>query len=195
MKDDPEQSGGAMVPSASRGLTRGSTGLVRRGLDDLLNGQPPITSSDNSSSVASRPPGAEGLTRLDKVPRLKVGQWAYAPAKGIAARVKTADSSDRGPVYTLSGGPADKQWLQDDLTKYDEERYAKAKAILLQGMTSFDSEGMTRVQQMQALVGAMRKEAVFTDEVLKAMKPDVMRFMQELEAGKIDLSEEQGENP
>jgi formylglycine-generating enzyme required for sulfatase activity len=66
VKDDKEQSGSALVPFVNRGLTRNSTGPVRRGLDDLLKGQSRINSSDNSSSVASRDRGVEGLTGLNK---------------------------------------------------------------------------------------------------------------------------------
>lgn len=35
MKEDQEPSGGSLVPSASSALTTKSTGLVRRGLEDL----------------------------------------------------------------------------------------------------------------------------------------------------------------
>ena len=50
MKEDQEPSGGALVPSANRGLTRVSA-LVRRGLDDLLVEQSRI----NSSNVLTKP--------------------------------------------------------------------------------------------------------------------------------------------
>lgn len=50
MKEDQAPSGGDMVPSANRGLTRTSA-LVRRGLDDLLTEQSRI----NSSSVLTKP--------------------------------------------------------------------------------------------------------------------------------------------
>lgn len=43
MKENSEQSGRDLVPSANRGLTR-SSGLVRRGLDDLIKGQQGIES-------------------------------------------------------------------------------------------------------------------------------------------------------
>ena len=47
MKEDQEQSGGALVPSSSLALTKNSNGLVRRGLDDLVK----LSAASNSSEV------------------------------------------------------------------------------------------------------------------------------------------------
>lgn len=56
MKDDQEQTGGALVSSSSRALTRNSSGLVRRGLDDLkLSAERIALYLDANQRESSRP--------------------------------------------------------------------------------------------------------------------------------------------
>ena len=91
MKEDQEQSGGSLVPSASSALTRKSSGLIRRGLEDLLKGQSLISSSVQIG--------------LDKtVP--KIIRWADLV-------------NSLGMEFTLI--PAGKFMMGSDLEEHDEE--------------------------------------------------------------------------
>lgn len=51
VKEDQDQSGGALVPSASSALTRKSTRLVRRGLDDLLKKRTPLRPATTPGNI------------------------------------------------------------------------------------------------------------------------------------------------
>lgn len=74
MKEDQEQGGGALVPSASSALTSKSRGLVRRGLDDLLKVQSSVTSreanaNERNPSELQQMAGSSPLDKLDEVDR------------------------------------------------------------------------------------------------------------------------------
>ena len=80
MKEDQEQSGGALVSSSSRGLTRKSSGLLRRGLDDLLKEQAGTGSSSKNPQMKEKET-AKGLDDDDfmlavKATYLADAQWS-----------------------------------------------------------------------------------------------------------------------
>ncbi len=164
MSDDKERRDQALVPQSTSELTTRSTGLVRRGLNDLRNSQSRLNSSD-----------------AGKVPRLKTGTKVYT-TDGIPGEIVKSRSSDEGPVYTLAGSPKveGRDWKQDELTKFDKARYAQGKALFQSAMKHFASEGKTPIEQMAGLVNALRTTFAIPDATMKAMKPDVLRFMGEL---------------
>lgn len=98
MKEDQEPSGGALVPSASSALTRKSSGLVRRGLDDLLKGQSRI----DSSEVVRYDP-SEHLRKLGRESFINsLGmEFVLIPAGSFMMGSENGDPEER-PVHRVS---------------------------------------------------------------------------------------------
>lgn len=146
MKEDQEQ-GGALVPSASRTLTRNSTGLIRRGLDDLLNEQSRINSSDGqvNERKAAKSEQASGEFQLDNL-----------------------DEADQV------------QQLKIEYDVFDDEAYAKAKPYFIAGFAHINREGMSAGDSLRALMRHLVRVDGFSREKLAAMKPYILRFMEEL---------------
>lgn len=170
--DDADISSGQyqfILPSVSpteivEGISHGvSRPLFARNWEDLLGTGPP--------------PGGWKLS--DKVPRLKPDTWVHT-TDGVPGQIVKGKSSDEGPVYTLSGSPKvdGRDWKQDELTKFDEARYAQGKALFQSAMKLVP--GGTPLEQMNGLVGQLRSKFALPDATIKTMKPDVLRFMAEL---------------
>ncbi len=138
------------------------------------------------------PPGGWKLS--DKVPRLKPGTWVSTPG-GVPGTIVKGKSSDEGPVYTLSGSPkvTGREWKQDELTKFDEARYAQGKALFQSAMKLVP--GGTPLEQMGGLVSALRTKFALPDATIKTMKPDLLRFMGELQTATPEVEPYEAQEP
>lgn len=167
MKKDQEKIGDALVSSASHAITKRSSGLVRRGLDDLLSGK--------SRRYSSHP---------DKIPKFEIGQKVFT-VSGVPAEVENIRDEGGVYLYALVGASSTvtaKLWREDQLTKFDEQKYGKAKILFKAGMKHFESEGQPIADQLRALIDSLRKNYNLSDDIIRPMKPYMLRFMEELEA-------------
>jgi predicted RNA methylase len=79
--------------------------------------------------------------------------------------------------------------------QFDEETYAKAKPFLLAGVQHFKQAGQDVREAIRLLLIYLREKAAMTAEAINRMKPYVVRFVEELRAGKIQLEEEPARAP
>jgi hypothetical protein len=133
VKEDQEPSGGNLVPSASRALIGKSSGLVRRGLEDLK-------------------------------------------------------SSAEGNAYELDANQ------RKFSRSVDEETYQKAKPHIIAVARNFYQTGMSDVDAMCALMKYLRDVGEFSLNQIAAMRPYILRFMQEIEAGTVPSQEDNEES-
>jgi hypothetical protein len=70
---------------------------------------------------------------------------------------------------------------------FDDETYARAKPYLIVGVEHFNQSGLSVGNSMRALMRSLRENYNFSVEQLAAMKSYVIRFMQDVESGKIEL--------
>lgn len=68
-----------------------------------------------------------------------------------------------------------------------------AKPHFIVGIGHFNQSGLSVGNSMRALMRSLRENYNFSVEQLAAMKPYVIRFMQDVEGGKIDLSQKKSE--
>lgn len=89
--------------------------------------------------------------------------------------------------------PSDIEQLKIASVAFDDETYARAKPHFIVGMGHFNQSGLSVGNSMRALMRSLRENYNFSVEQLAAMKPYVIRFMQDVEGGKIDLAQKNSE--
>ena len=79
---------------------------------------------------------------------------------------------------TLGSGPV-----------FDEETYAAAKPYFIAGIRHFKQAGADIAEMMKSLIMALRDQFGMDRETISAMKPHVVRFMEDVKAGEVNLGE------
>ena len=110
---------------------------------------------------------------------------ATSAAKNTAAGLNAAIDG----LGALFGG---KGKLSSGLS-FDEETYAKAKPLFQQAIVHFQAAGTDLKDAMRAIVRMVLDK--FGADAMNAMKPYVVRFMEDVRDGKIRTQQEEGNGP
>jgi len=119
---------------------------------------------------------------VEKAPPRTAGEAAVSAARETGAGIEDIAKG----LEQLFGG---KGRLGSGL-QFDEETYAKAKPFLIAGVQHFKQAGQDIREAIRLLLIYLREKAAMTAEAINRMKPYVVRFVEELRAGKIQLEEE-----
>ncbi|MGI9069235.1 MAG: hypothetical protein ACR2HX_22890 [Pyrinomonadaceae bacterium] len=71
---------------------------------------------------------------------------------------------------------------------FDDDTYAKVKPFFIAGVADFILEGKSTGDSLRALMRYLKEDKGFPPEKMAAMRPYVIRFAQDLQAGKTALS-------
>jgi len=124
---------------------------------------------------------------VEKAPPRTAGEAAASAARETGAGIEDIAKG----LEQLFGG---KGRLGSGL-QFDEETYAKAKPFLLAGVQHFKQAGQDIREAIRLLLIYLREKAAMTAEAINRMKPYVVRFVEELRAGTIQIEEEQPRAP
>lgn len=127
----------------------------------------------------------EDVVRVGPVPDRTAGEAAASAAKNTAAGLNAAIDG----LGALFGGNGK---LSSGLS-FDEETYAKAKPLFQQAVANLKAAGTDIQDVMRAVIRMVLDK--FGADTVKAMKPYVVRFVEDVRGGKIQSQQEEGNGP
>jgi len=147
---------------------------------DKLFGESPAQQStqkplEKSTSKSFRESGRSSVP-VERTAAQAVKSAATEAVKGLDDVAKGLSQLFGGS--TLRSGPA-----------FDEETYAKAKPYFQSGLEHFKAAASDAREAISLLLKALSEKYSFTPEMLRSMKPYILRYVEEQQAQQKDLSD------
>ena len=148
---------------------------------------------DNEEAAPQPAPEAEASDNAQPEGDATFEDGSSKPRTASEAGASAADNAAAGFKDLAEGlsklfGFDEKGRINSGFT-FDEETYAKAKPFFISGVKRLGEAVRDVGEMMRALIEALRNAGMHPDAIL-AMRPYAMRFARDIEAGKIDFTDE-----
>ncbi len=194
-------------PSGKPGGVDDIEGIFDEELEAAFPGErkpppPPKQETPKPPPSGGGPAGGTLITRV-KYPTTPTPQPQKLPTAEQKPRTpgETAKSAAKETVKGLDdvASGLTKLFGADDPTRlgmgpsFDQETYEKAKPLFIEGVKHFQKAGQDVRETMRLLIAALRDKYNFTREMIERMKPYIVQFIRDVQAGVIQLGEKKAE--
>ncbi len=138
-------------------------------MDDVFGEAPPPAPPKPIGALSPAP---------TRSPAASAASAAKNAGMGLADVAKGLNTLFKPKPGTLGAGPM-----------FDEETYAAAKPYFLAGVQHFKQSGADIAEMLKSLIVSLRDQFSMDRETIANMKPYVVRFMNDVQAGKISIGD------